>query len=153
MAALEDILGAGVEIALENNNFFPTGAYLHVTDADFIGQIVEENGLFLLLDVAHSKITAHNRKIAWRDYLRMLPLDRVIQAHVSRSGLRPDGLVFDAHQPLLKEDWDDLRNVLALCKNIEYVTLEVYKDKTVIVDGLKKMREVLNELSGKFVRM
>ena len=46
------------------------------------------------------------------DYLQPLPLERVVQVHVS-GPRRVDGRLVDAHQPLQKEDYDLLEFILA----------------------------------------
>ena len=47
-------------IALENLNYFPTSAYAHVCDPDFISSIVKGSEVYLILDIAHAMISAHN---------------------------------------------------------------------------------------------
>ena len=57
---LRKVLNAEVKIGLENNNYYPSPAYDIVTNGDFISKVVRQNGLYLLLDIAHAMVTAHN---------------------------------------------------------------------------------------------
>ena len=51
---IKAIFGQEIKIALENNNYYPTEAYQFVTDTDFIREIVYENNISFLFDVAHA---------------------------------------------------------------------------------------------------
>ena len=73
-------------LAVENLNYFPTAAYRHVCEADFISDVVRQNELGLILDVAHAIVTAHNLGVEVLDYLLALPLDRVCGVHLSAAG-------------------------------------------------------------------
>ncbi|SVE57671.1 uncharacterized protein METZ01_LOCUS510525, partial [marine metagenome] len=37
-------------VALENLNYFPTSAYAHVCDPDFISQVILDNDVYMILD-------------------------------------------------------------------------------------------------------
>ena len=86
-----------VRIAVENNNYYPTDAYKYITDADFLREVIEKNDIFLLFDLAHARITAHNKKKTYESYIKGLPLGRMIQIHVSREGVNNKGWAFDKH--------------------------------------------------------
>ena len=60
---IKNIFGNSVEIAIENNNYYPTEAYRDVTEAGFISEIVNENDLRFLFDIAHAKVTCFNKNI------------------------------------------------------------------------------------------
>ena len=72
------------KIGLENNNYYPTRAYDVIADADFISQVVRDNNLFFLLDIAHAKVKASNKKINYENYLKNLPLDLMLQINIFR---------------------------------------------------------------------
>ena len=114
-------------IALENLNYFPTPAYSTVCDADFIKEVIEENDVYLTLDIAHAIISANNLSINLFDYLSSLPLDRVIEVHLSAPG-KKNGKWMDCHEkPGIKEV--EVLDFLALRipKN-SYLVVEYYKD-------------------------
>ena len=72
------VFGNKVDIAIENNNFYPTDAYRDVTDAKFISEIVSENNIKFLFDIAHAKVTCFNKNINFERYKSNLPMDRAV---------------------------------------------------------------------------
>jgi uncharacterized protein (UPF0276 family) len=82
-----------------------------------------ENDVSFLLDLTHAKITAQYRGFNIQDYLRQLPLDRVVEIHVNGSGYDKDGFPADTHQAMENEDYKLLDWVLNYA-NPEIVTLE-----------------------------
>ena len=144
---IKSIFGREIKIAVENNNYYPTKAYSFVTDADFIQDIVYENDIFFLYDIAHAHITSYNKCINWDDYKKQLPLDRAIQIHISRYSINNKNIAIDTHLAPDKENWKELLLTLSSNKLIQYVTIEYYEDKNKVVDLLKKTKGYLNELS------
>ena len=67
---LRQIINKSVLICLENNNYYPTPAYDIITEGDFISKVIYKNNLFLLLDIAHAMVTAHNKKISYGQYIQ-----------------------------------------------------------------------------------
>jgi uncharacterized protein (UPF0276 family) len=130
-----------IAIGVENNNYLPTGAYQYVTDGEFISEIVEANKINFLFDLAHARITAHNRKISYDAYLASLPLAQAIQMHICKPGLNNDNIAFDAHE--LPDD-AVLAETLSILKSspIKYLTVEYYKESQGLVLALKKCRKM-----------
>lgn len=144
--ALRGIFGKEVEIAIENNNYYPTGAYRYVTEPGFISRLVRNNGLRFLFDIAHAKITAHNQGIKYEDYAARLPLDRIIQIHISSAVINDGALAYDAHNCLSDSDFGELKVFLARVKPT-YLTIEYYQDIDNLTMLLKKARGILYEFS------
>lgn len=139
---LRGVMGPDALIAVENCNYYPTGAYEHVTEGDFITDLVEGNDLRFLLDVSHARITAHNRSLDPEAYLASLPLKAAVQVHLARHALGPDGLAHDRHhcpQPA------DLRQALDYVRpgGDFYLTVEYYQDIDRLLDCLGALRELL----------
>ncbi|MFC1753139.1 DUF692 family multinuclear iron-containing protein [Thermoproteota archaeon] len=136
-----------INIAIENNNYYPTPAYRDITDADFITQVVGENKINFLFDLAHAKITAYNRKMPYQDYIKGLPLEKMIQMHVSKYGVNENGLAYDAHElpdePLFHEVGDILNKF-----NPEYVTIEYYKNEDRLIAILKQYSQLCADNNG-----
>ncbi|MDR1395529.1 MAG: DUF692 family protein [Deltaproteobacteria bacterium] len=86
-------------IALENYNYYPTGLYEHICEPQFIGRILEKFGLFLVLDLAHAQVSAHNLNLDFKKYLLEMPLDRTAEIHLSRAYIPKDrrSLAADRH--------------------------------------------------------
>lgn len=133
-----------IKIAVENNNYYPTPAYMHVTDSEFISQVVADNHIGFLFDLAHARITAVNRTIPYEEYLAGLPMEYVLQIHVSQWNVDAKGMAFDAHEipcPSLNEE------VLTLIKkySIKYVTIEYYRNSKKLLETLRLYRILLDK--------
>lgn len=130
-----------IEIAVENNNYYPTPAYRYITDAHFICQVILENGLKFLFDLAHAKITAHNKRESYQKYIEELPLGRVIQLHVSKHGINEDDLAYDAHELPDESIFNEVKEIIREFSP-EYVTIEYYKDKELLIQLLEQYRQL-----------
>lgn len=146
-ANLEQKLGRTISMAVENNNFYPTGAYETVTEGKFINVLMAKLDCKLLLDVAHAQITAVNQKISLEKYLGSLDLSRAVQFHLSHPDRdqKDPALARDFHEALQDDDWTLVKNLIPRCPNLEYLTLEYYKDDSHLVAMLKKLREILEK--------
>jgi uncharacterized protein (UPF0276 family) len=150
ISKIRKVFGAGVELAVENNNFYPTPAYRFVCDADFISEIVRENQLRFLLDIAHANITSTNQGISYQHYQQQLPLETLIQVHLSKHGIREDGHAYDAHELPGAEEFREVR-ALALNHSLEYLTIEYYKSAQGLVSSLQEAKKIKNEITGPVV--
>lgn len=133
-----------VLIAVENNNYYPTPAYEHVTDPEFITRIVDDNKIGFLFDLAHARITVLNRALLYEPYLAALPMERALQIHVSQWGNDAAGMAVDAHEapgPKLNEE------ILKIVKKnrIKYVTIEYYSNLYKLLETLKTYRMQLEK--------
>lgn len=144
---IKAIFGQQVKIALENNNYYPTEAYQYVTDGDFLSQLICDNDILFLFDIAHAKITAHNKNLDYEDYKSGLPLDKTVQIHISRFATDGNNLAFDAHNLPEEKDWQEVRDIVSSNRGIEYLTVEYYKDTVNLAKALRKAREIISELS------
>jgi hypothetical protein len=136
---LREILPDDVKLGVENNNYYPSEAYELVTDADFLSPLIIENDLYLLLDIAHAMVTAHNRGRSFEEYIAGLPLERCIQLHVCRPAVQDNGMAYDAHEApdeAMIEQTVNLTNRLP----VRYVTVEFYKDADILIQSLKSLR-------------
>ena len=93
-------------VILENMPTPPdkNGRYAFNSEADFISAILDETGCDLLLDMAHARVAAAARDMQVCAYLSSLPLERVVQIHLSGVRLR-GGCLVDAHEPLGEIDY------------------------------------------------
>ncbi len=66
------------------------------TEADFVTELLERTGTWLLLDVANVYANARNRDLDPRTVLDRLPLERVAYLHVA-GGADHDGVYHDTH--------------------------------------------------------
>ena len=137
---LRTFLKRSILIGVENNNYFPTPAYNIVTDGDFVSEVVEQNDLAFLFDIAHARITAHNRKIPYTEYLRSLPMQRTLQLHLSKHKFEGD-LAIDTHDLPDEAVYQEARD-LAKRFAIKYVGHEYYQDSSKLIKELKRVRQL-----------
>ena len=114
-------------LAMENLNYFPIPAYSHVCEPDFIDEVIRENDTYLVLDIAHALISARNLGMDAHDYLSMLPLDRVIEIHISSPRLGKSSC-FDKHGPPCPREYRMLEKLRNRLCNEFYLVIEYYRD-------------------------
>lgn len=147
ISRIKTIFGPQISVAVENNNYYPTEAYRWITDADFIEQIVYENEIFFLFDLAHAKVAAHNKKLNYEDYKCGLPLDKMVQIHIYRHAVDENNIAYDEHGLPGKEEWEEMKRLTLAGCNVRYLTIEYYKDTNKLIKSLKEVKEIINELS------
>jgi len=136
---IKEIFKENIKLAVENNNFFPTGAYEFVTNPEFIAEIVYENEINFLFDIGHAKISAFNHKIDFNNYFQKLPLNRMIQIHISKPSLNNENEMIDSHE--LPDSQDILEAEEIINKyDVEYNTIEYYKNTIKLVNILKQIK-------------
>jgi hypothetical protein len=143
-AWLRNIMGAEKGIGVENNNYYPSLAYDIVTEGDFISDVIRENKLFLLLDIAHAMVTAHNKNNNYYDYIKSLPLDRLIQLHICQPEIPDEGRALDAHNEPNNEMFKEVLRLIEHYPSIEYLTIEFYRDKDILIGSINKLRNLIH---------
>jgi len=145
ISQIKAIFGSQVGVGIENNNYYPTEAYRWITDADFLRQIVHENDMLFLFDLAHARVTVHNRKIDYGHYKSELPLDKMVQIHICRHAFDRNNVAYDEHNLPAKEEWEELKDLISAKGNIQYLTIEYYKDVDGLIKALKKMKKIIKD--------
>ena len=140
---LQDV--CSVPVLVENMPRWSRSRPAYTADPAFISAVVEESGCGLLLDLGHARIAAHYQGEPVHDYLARLPLDRLVEIHVSgpRPGPFRDGRLIDAHQPMQEVDYALLAWVLEQSEP-RAVTLEYSKDRSQIKAQLVRLRALLD---------
>ncbi len=155
-----------VPLLLENIPMFPNLAHMHVTDPDFIADVIEQTGCGLLLDLAHARVSADVLGHDVYDYVSQLPLERVVELHLS--GPRPlaemdaplralvrenlpsvthllsfdDENLIDAHEPMQEADYALLEWTLART-DLKAVSLEYYRKPGALREQLLRLGQML----------
>ncbi|MBN8543646.1 MAG: DUF692 family protein [Alphaproteobacteria bacterium] len=70
-------------IALENPSTYLEFKSSTMSEAEFITRMAEDSGCNLLLDVNNVYVTCYNHRLDAKAYLDALPLERVVQMHLS----------------------------------------------------------------------
>jgi uncharacterized protein (UPF0276 family) len=129
-----------VPVLIENVEPLPFEGFNFWARPDFICRVCEQTGCSFLLDTGHARISAENLGMTVYDYIHALPLERVLQVHVS-GPRRVDGRLVDVHQPLQKVDYDLLEFILAKT-HPQVVTLEYIQEAAVLRDQLGRLRRI-----------
>lgn len=130
-----------VPIALENQAHHRRSGHDYLVSPLFIKEIVEKGNTHLLLDLGHARVSAAMRQETPESYLNQLPLERVIEIHVSGPALYR-GRLRDLHHPLTAVDYDLLGYTLARCPQLQAVTLEYYGPAETLRDQLQQLRQL-----------
>jgi len=92
-------------VALEH---FPyTDATPHIlmaANSAIFSQVILDTGCQLLFDLAHASITSQSLGIDIQDYIKPLPMDRLVELHVT--GIRTHNGVLTDHFQMMPGDWD-----------------------------------------------
>jgi uncharacterized protein (UPF0276 family) len=125
-------------ILLENPDPLPFDGYASEVQTKRITNILDATDCGFLLDIGHARVSAAVLGMDACEYLSSLPLDRVMQVHVSGPRFC-DGRLVDAHQPLLEADYELLDYVLQKTKP-QVVTLEYIREKKALQEQLSRLR-------------
>lgn len=128
-----------IPLLLENMPIDPRRIYTQAKSPRIIREVIEKTNCGLLLDLPHARIAAEAFGMETTEYIRQLPLERVVEIHTSGPGRRQDGSLIDQHCVMQAEDYSLLEWALTHTP-VKLVTLEYIKDR----DGL---REQLIDLS------
>ncbi len=138
---LQLLHGTNISVAVENNNYFPTDAYKYIALPSFISDIITANNLKFVFDISHAKISAHNMGISYQDYLQELPMNEIVQIHVSELGYNKDGLACDVHNIPSQSTIDDVTSLLYKHEPA-YITIEYYRDNCQLVNLIKLFKNL-----------
>ena len=86
------------EILIENLDYHPTGAYEYVCKPEFISKITGKTDCKVLLDLAHTIISAHAFEMNVIDFIENIGIDLIYEVHVN-SPLHKDGKWYDINEP------------------------------------------------------
>lgn len=99
-------------LILENITYMLEVPGASMGEAEFLAETLERTGCGLLLDVTNLHINSVNHLYDWREFLRRLPLGRVVQLHFV-GGHRHGGVLVDSHSHATPaEVWEVMDEVL-----------------------------------------
>ena len=128
------------KIAIENTNYYPFPAYEHVTDPEFISEIVYENDIYFCLDIAHAIVTSRNLDNLLKSYIDALPLDRCVEVHLSKPGLVA-GSWRDLHEKPAEFEFYMLERILDKAKEDVYVVVEYDRCQEILIEVYKELEK------------
>jgi uncharacterized protein (UPF0276 family) len=92
-------------VALEHYPYTEsTPNILPAVNSKIFSQVILDTDCMFLLDLAHARITAETLKINPKDYIESLPLDRLVELHVT--GIKNHQGVLTDHFEMSDEDWE-----------------------------------------------
>jgi uncharacterized protein (UPF0276 family) len=94
-----------------------------LNESDFLCELVERTGTFLVLDVANVYANARNHGFEPRRFLAGLPLDRIAYVHVA-GGVEREGLYHDTHAHAVPRAVLELLDDLSASQPLPGVMLE-----------------------------
>jgi uncharacterized protein (UPF0276 family) len=97
----------------------------------FLDQLVESINGFIILDLHNLFCQIHNFKISFSDLIKLYPLEKVREIHISGGSWENSTSVAgmkirrDTHDDRVPEEvFELLRNAIGVCPNLKYVVLE-----------------------------
>lgn len=146
IARIKTFMPLGMMICVENNNYLRSPAYKHVIEARFLNDLVTQNDIYFLYDIAHAHISAINMGISFAEYYSGLPISRTKQVHICKFGMRSETEAFDAHYAPDEMIYAELRKVIKQ-SDVKYVTVEYYKETEGLIRSLQYLKNMQHELS------
>ena len=143
---IKNIVGEDRKIGIENNNYYPTGAYDICTSTDYLIPCFEKLGLHLLFDVAHAIVTCTNKRISFKDYRdKLLSRMKCKQIHLCEPTLisyKGTKCAIDSHGLPSQINTQKCIDILLKWK-IQYLTIEYYRDADHLINYLSYLRDLI----------
>lgn len=95
----------GRRIALENPSTYLEFKHSTIAEAEFIAAMAQQADCHLLLDVNNVYVTCYNHRLDPKTYLDALPLERVIQIHLSGHSNKGNHIVDTHDDHVIDEVW------------------------------------------------
>lgn len=111
------------EIIVENSPQYFDVPGSEMSQVDFIAEVAERFDVGLLLDLTHLAVSAHNLGFDLHDAVRALPLERVVEIHLSGMS-RQGGVVWDDHASLAPVALLELLGTVLAAASPQAITLE-----------------------------
>ncbi|MDX1975209.1 MAG: DUF692 family protein [Rickettsiales bacterium] len=111
-------------IALENPSTYLEFKSSSMPEAEFIARMAEESGCNLLLDVNNVYVTCYNHRLDAKAYLDSLPLDRVIQIHLSGHTNKGTHIIDTHDDHVIDEVWSLYKYVVHKAGSVPNTMIE-----------------------------
>jgi uncharacterized protein (UPF0276 family) len=92
---LQDTLG--LPLLIENISYYAHPGRAELPESEFITRVLERSQSALLLDVNNVYVNAQNHGFDPHEFLREVPLERVVEIHVAGHSRFEDGTIIDTH--------------------------------------------------------
>ena len=129
-----------VSVLVENIEPLPFDGYDFWSRPEYICRVLERSGCGFLLDIGHLRVSAERLGLPVETCLRQLPLERIMEIHVSGPRRRVGRLV-DTHAPMRAADYRLLEALLTRSAP-RAVTLEYTRDREELSTQLRRLRRL-----------
>lgn len=143
---VQDVLGC--PIALENPSTYLEFSQSSVPEEEFLVEMVRRSGCYLLLDVNNVYVSCYNHKRDLRTYIEKLPLDRVIQIHLSGHANQGSHIIDTHDDHVVPEVWELYKHVVQKAGRIPNTMIEWdgnIPEFSVLYDELQRARRVARD--------
>lgn len=144
---VQEVLGRA--IALENPSTYLAFTSSHIPEAEFLAELCRRSGCHLLLDVNNVYVSCFNHRQDPLRYLDALPLDRVVQVHLSGHSHCGTHIIDTHDSPVVDAVWSLHAEVLRRAGRPLNTMIEWDADIPpwdVLYAELDKARRVANEV-------
>lgn len=111
-------------IALENPSTYLEFNHSSMPEAEFIARMAEESGCNLLLDVNNVYVTCYNHRLDAKAYLDTLPMERVIQIHLSGHSNKGTHIIDTHDDHVIDEVWNLYKYVVRKARRVPNTMVE-----------------------------
>jgi uncharacterized protein (UPF0276 family) len=119
---VQDFLGQ--PIALENPSTYLEFKTSHIPESEFIAEMTKQSGCHLLLDVNNIYVTCYNHRLDPKSYIDALPLEKVIQLHLSGHTNHVTHIIDTHDNPVVDEVWQLYKYVVHQANRIPNTMIE-----------------------------
>lgn len=115
----------GMEVILENVPArYEDRKRDFLASPEFITRVVNELDCGFLFDIGHARAAADVLEIPFDEYLNRLPMNRLVEVHLSGVTIAEDGIVWPLHGKMNEEDYNFLEEAIKKYDTLQTVTLE-----------------------------
>lgn len=97
---------------------------LYLLKPEIISEIVEACDCGFLFDISHARKAASYWNMPFDEYVKKLPMHRVVEFHLAGMYTTKDGVRMDYHGKMNEEDYEFLRQALQTYPTLQVITLE-----------------------------
>ena len=124
---------------LENVSSYVTFGQSEMSEWDFVSEVSERTGCWLLFDVNNVYVSAFNHEFAAEDFLNGVPKDRIVQFHVAGHSHEETHMIDTHDHPVCPEVWDLYRKAV---ETFGPVSTMIERD-----DNIPPLAELVDELN------
>lgn len=133
---VQDFLGR--PILIENVSSYLTFKQSELTEWEFIVEIINQAGCYVLLDVNNIYVSSVNHQFNPMDYINAMPAERVAQIHLAGHSNHGDYIIDTHDAPVIQPVWD---LYAATIKRLGNISTMVERD-----DNMPELAELLREV-------